>query len=65
MSDLLSMKILREVAATLKWALRAKRKDRWNIRGIVWEPFLIFGVCSDVTANSLIQLVNIVTIDEG
>lgn len=57
------MKILSKVAATLKRAERAESKNWRNIRGIIWEPFPILGVSSNVTANSLIQLVNVGTID--
>jgi hypothetical protein len=53
------MEILSKVETTLKWTMRAKSKDWWNIWGIIWEPFLILGVCSDMTTNSLIQPINV------
>lgn len=59
------MEILSEVETTMKWAKRAKSKDWWNIRGIVWEPFLILGVCGDMTTNGLVQLENVRTVGES
>lgn len=57
------MKILGEMAATMKWAVRAKGEDWWNIWGVVWEPFLLIRMFSYVITNSLIQLVDIGTVD--
>ena len=57
------MKILGEMAATMKWAVRAKGEDWWNIWGVVWESFLLIRMFSYVITNSLIQLVDIGTVD--
>jgi len=59
MSDSLSMEILSKVATTMKWTLRANSKDWGNIWGVIREPFLILGVRSNMTTNSLIQLMNV------
>jgi hypothetical protein len=64
-SNSLSMEILSEVQTTMKWAMRAKSKDWWNSWGIIWEPIFIIGVGSNVTTNSLIQLVNVRAVGES
>lgn len=53
------MEILSEMETALKWAIRTESKDWWNVRGIIWEPFLVLGVCSNITTNGLVQLINV------
>ena len=59
------METLSKVNTTMKRTLRAKSKDWWNIWGIIWEPFRILGVCSKMTTNSLIQLINVRAVGES